>query len=208
MQSPLLWHCIPTPGTVSPSNPSNRRWNMAASSALCSDSSRDSPEWWCWVSQTCVVENKAAQSTTVKSKRRWHFRLEILHCSIFVLHDQKFEGFFLLLFLSLVFMGKQWQVGALHFYVISTNKIFYLQRNLRSLEIVNVFCLACILDDSNNDNNSLCSHLLALGGALAVSSAAVNKRAASFQSRPVCCQKYTRSLLQSLYTIQPFHCFP
>lgn len=101
VQSPLLWHCIPTPGTVAPSKPSNRRWNMAASSALCSDSSRDSPEWWCWVSQTCVVENKAAQSTTVKSKRRWHFRLGILHCSIFVLHDQKFEGgFFVVVFVS------------------------------------------------------------------------------------------------------------
>lgn len=60
VQSPLLWHCIPTPGTVSPSNPSNRRWNMAASSALCSDSSRDSPEWWCWVSQTCVVGKQSS----------------------------------------------------------------------------------------------------------------------------------------------------
>lgn len=95
VQSPLLWHCIPTPRNGSPSNPSNRRWNMAASSALCSDSSRDPPEWWCWVSQSCDVENEAVQSMTVKSKRRWHFPLEILHCSIFVLHDQKFEYFFL-----------------------------------------------------------------------------------------------------------------
>lgn len=75
-------------------------------------------------------------------------------------------------------MGKQ--VRGLDFaYLNNFNKQIRLgSRNLLLMYFVyHVFSIIATME-----NNSLCSHLLASGGALALSSATINKRAASFQS--------------------------